>query len=250
MGQTLYIHLIDSWCIGLDIVCICGTQSGTSCVASRHLWNSHICSCSGMCWSRMDEFRHVHLLSTAIVLPLPSFTNYSLMEFRGVSELGVGLQMLPVVVSGPIACVIAIYILPRVPAYIIFGTSMCAFCTGQILMALTPPDQTYWAMTFPTTVVITFGPDLAFASASLIASDAVPHNLQGVAGSFINTVLNYSIAIGLAFAGNVEVGVNGNGDNPLKGFRGAWWLGTGFAGLGILITAVFYKGMAKKHKHE
>ena len=78
-------------------------------------------------------------------------------------------------------------------------------------------------MTFPTTVVITFSPDLAFESASLIASDAVPQNLQGVAGSFINTVLNYSIGIGLALTGNVEVGVNECGDDPLKGYRGAWW---------------------------
>jgi len=117
-------------------------------------------------------------------------------------------------------------------------------------MALTPPEQTYWAMTFPTTVIITFGPDLAFASASLIASDSVPDGLQGVAGSFINTVVNYSIAIGLAFAGAVEVGVSHSGEDPLKGYRGAWWLGTGFGGLGILITAIFYKGMSTKHKYE
>jgi hypothetical protein len=105
-------------------------------------------------------------------------------------------------------------------------------------------------MTFPAIVIIVFGPDLSFASASLIVSDAVPDGLQGVAGSFINTVVNYSISIGLAFAGAVEVGVNQGGQNVLKGYRGAWWLGTGFAGLGILITAIFSKGMSKKHKHE
>lgn len=161
----------------------------------------------------------------------------------------VSLQLLPILVSGPVACTTAIYLLPRVPTYVIFGASMVSFCTGQLLMALTPPEQTYWAMTFPTTIIVCFGPDLAFASASLIASDSVPHGLQGVAGSFINTVCNYSIAIGLAFAGAVETGVNSDGEDPLKGFRAAWWLGTAFAGLGILITAISYKGMSKKHKH-
>lgn len=85
-------------------------------------------------------------------------------------------------------------------------------------MVLTPPEQAYWATTFPTTIIVCFSPDLAFASASLIAADSVPYGLQGVAGSFINTVVNCSIAIGLAFAGAIEVGVNNSGEDPLKGF--------------------------------
>jgi len=110
-------------------------------------------------------------------------------------------------------------------------------------MALTPPERTYWAMIFPTTAIVTFGPDLAFASTSLIASHSAPKGLQGVAGSVVNTAVNYSIAIGLALARGVEAGVNRDGSGPLKGYRGAWWLATGFAGLGIIFTAIFCKGM-------
>jgi len=206
-----------------------------------------VCGCVALGWMSFGMF--TFYLPQLYLLRAKSLTD-SLIQFRHISELEVGLQFFPVIVTGPIACVIAVYLLPRVPTYIIFGASMVSFCVGQILMALTPPEQTYWAMTFPTTAIVTFGPDLAFASASLIASDAVPHGLQGVAGSFINTIVNYSIAIGLALAGAVQSGVNSDGSDPLKGYRGAWWLGTGFAGLGILITAIFYKGMSKKHKHE
>jgi hypothetical protein len=127
---------------------------------------------------------------------------------------------------------------------------MVSFCAGQLMLALTPSNQTYWPMALPTIVIITVGLDLSLASASLIASDAVPNGLQGVAGSFIKTVVNDAIVIGLSFAGAVEVGVNNDGNDLFKGYRGSWWRGTGFAGLGILITAIFYKGMAKKHKHE
>jgi hypothetical protein len=113
-----------------------------------------------------------------------------------------------------------VYLTPRVPAYIIFSAFMVSVCTGRLMLALTLPNQTYWAMTFSTIVIITFDPDLSFASASFsIASDAVPNGVQEV---FINTVLNYAIAICLSFAGAVKVGVNNNGNDLLKGYRGAW----------------------------
>jgi MFS family permease len=250
MGQAIYVYTPHCRGSRVGSVCSGGTKGCTSSITDSDVRYSNVW---GGVWVRrtwMDEFRHVHILFTAIVASPSHIANISLIQFRHISELEVGLQFLPVLVFGPIACVLAVYLLPRVPTYIIFGASMVSFCVGQLLMALTPPEQTYWAMTFPTTAIVTFGPDLAFASASLIASDAVPNGLQGVAGSFINTVVNYSIAIGLALAGAVETGVNRDGSDPLKGYRGAWWLGTGFAGLGILITAIFYKGMSKKHKHE
>lgn len=170
------------------------------------------------------------------------------MEFRGLSELETTLQLAPCVVVGVGAACLAVFMLPRVPGYVIFGLSMLCFFLGQLLLALTPVEQTYWRMTFPTVFLICLGPDLSFACASLIASDKLPRKQQGVAGSLINTIVNYSIALGLALAGNLESAVNDHGNDPLKGFRAAWFLGAGFAGAGIVMTAIFHKGMAKRHK--
>ncbi|EOD49243.1 putative mfs transporter of unknown specificity protein [Neofusicoccum parvum UCRNP2] len=72
-------------------------------------------------------------------------------------------------------------------------------------------------MTFPLVMLVAFGPDLSFASASLIVSDQVPKEQQGAAGSFVNTVVNYSIGLGLAFGGNVEVATNDGGKDVLQG---------------------------------
>jgi len=76
---------------------------------------------------------------------------------------------------------------------------------------------------------------LSFASASLIVSDQVLKELQGAAGSFINAVVNYSVGLGLAFGGNFEGKTNNNGQEPLKGYRSAFWLGADFAGLGVIL---------------
>lgn len=170
------------------------------------------------------------------------------MEFRGLSQLETSLQLLPCAVVGICAACMAVFMLPRVPGYIIFGISMFCFFLGQLLLALTPVEQIYWRMTFPTFILICMGPDLSFACSSLIASDKLPKEQQGVAGSFINTIVNYSIALGLALAGNLEAAVSDHGDDRLKGFRAAWFLGAGFAALGIIMTAIFHKGMAKRHK--
>lgn len=170
------------------------------------------------------------------------------MEFRGLSELEATLQFIPCGLVGILAASMSVFLLPRVPGYVIFGISMICFFLGELLLALTPVEQTYWQMTFPTFLLICLGPDLSFSCSSLIASDKLPKEQQGVAGSLINTIVNYSIALGLALAGNLENAVNDHGNDRLKGFRAAWFLGAGFAAAGIVMTAVFHKGMAKRHK--
>lgn len=64
----------------------------------------------------------------------------------------------------------------------------------------------------------------------------MPPEKQGIAASLVNTVINYSISIGLGMAGTVESHVNDGGRDVLRGYRGAWYLGIGFDGLGILLA--------------
>jgi MFS family permease len=84
--------------------------------------------------------------------------------------------------------------------------------------------------------------DMSFPAATLILSNAVSREHQGVAASLINTVVNYSISLGLGFAGTVEVHVT-KGDrtfnDTLHGYRGALYTGIGLAGLGIFLSFLF-----------
>lgn len=81
--------------------------------------------------------------------------------------------------------------------------------------------------------------DMSFPSGTLILSNSMHHHHQGLAGSLVNTVVNYSISIGLGLAGTVEVHVNDGGKNTLKGFRGASYMGLGLAGLGVILSICF-----------
>lgn len=67
----------------------------------------------------------------------------------------------------------------------------------------------------------------------------MPQKDQGAAGSLVNTVVNYSISMGLGFAGTVERYVNNDGKDVLEGYRGATYMGVGLAGLGSVIATFF-----------
>lgn len=115
--------------------------------------------------------------------------------------------------------------------------SMLAFLTGAILIATAPPDQVYWAQVFVSTLIIAWGMDMSFPAATVILSDAVPREHQGVGASLVNTVVNYSISIALGFAGTVEY-YEADGDQ-LKGYRSALYVSIGLAGLGVCVAATF-----------
>jgi hypothetical protein len=60
---------------------------------------------------------------------------------------------------------------------------------------------------------------MSFPSGTLILSNAMPREHQGLAASLVNTIVNYSISIGLGLAATVESQVDRGGTDTLKGYR-------------------------------
>lgn len=58
---------------------------------------------------------------------------------------------------------------------------------------------------------------MSFPAATLLLSNAMPREHQGVAASLVATVVNYSISLALGFAGTVEVHVP-YGKDMLRGY--------------------------------
>ena len=150
--------------------------------------------------------------------------------------------MSPVAVSGFLASVATGIALSKLKAPIVMAMALSFFTIGHILIATTPVDQTYWAQTFACLIIIPWGMDMSFPAATIIMSNAVSKKNQGIAASLVTTIVNYSISLGLGFAGTVEVHVNNGGHNPqdvLKGYRGAWYVGIGLAATGLFISVVY-----------
>lgn len=161
---------------------------------------------------------------------------------RGASPLLASAWICPVAIFGAIASISTGFLLSRIKPSLVMATALTAFTVGTILIATAPVGQIYWAQLFVCTIVIPFGMDMSFPAATLILSNAVKKEHQGIAASLVNTIVNYSISLSLGFAGTIEGQVNNGGQTPedlLKGYRGAWYLAIGLAGLGIALSLVF-----------
>lgn len=163
-------------------------------------------------------------------------------EYRHTSPLLGSAEFVPAAPVGIVACFVTGLLIARVRPGWIMVMSMTAFTLGNILTAIAPVHQTYWALTFVCLLVIPWGMDMSFPAATLMLSNSVERKHQGIAASLVTTVVNYSISLSLGFAGTVEVHVNNGGKTPeevLRGYRGALYFATGLGALGIVLSVVF-----------
>jgi MFS family permease len=165
-----------------------------------------------------------------------------LQQLRGASPLLAMAQLSPVAISGFLAAITTGHVISRIgPGWVMF-ISMLAFLVGSVLVATMPVDQTYWKQAFVVTLIIPWGMDMSFPAGTLIMSNAVEKKHQGMAASLVNTVVNYSISIGVGIAGTVDTRVSRSGQSGeaiLQGYRGALYLGIGLSTLGVLTSILF-----------
>lgn len=63
-----------------------------------------------------------------------------------------------------------------------------------------------------------------------------------MAASIVLTVVNYSISLGLGFAGTIETNINNGGSttlDKLHGYQSALWFSVGLAGFGVILSLIF-----------
>jgi hypothetical protein len=147
-------------------------------------------------------------------------------------------QTVPVAPIG-LACAMAVaFVLRRIRVAWVMFAAMTAFLVGTLFLATAPVDQTYWINTF-------LAMNWSYPAGSVLMSNAVPRESQGVAASLISTMVNYSISLGLGMSASVERYV-GDKDGPLVAWRSALWFGVALDVLGLLISAFFiWKTRAK-----
>ncbi|KAL8818265.1 MAG: hypothetical protein Q9223_003065 [Gallowayella weberi] len=160
-----------------------------------------------------------------------------LLVLRAQTPLLTSIQYVPCAISGLAAAVTTGVLMSRIRhAYIMLAALLC-FTVGTILIATVPIKQIYWGQTFVSMIVTPWGMDMSFPAGTLILSAALPREHQGLAASLVSTVVNYSISLGLGFAGTVESNIEPG--ETLKGFRAAFYMGIGLASLGVGVAALF-----------
>ncbi|KAH8700947.1 hypothetical protein BGW36DRAFT_415827 [Talaromyces proteolyticus] len=129
----------------------------------------------------------------------------------------------------------------NIPASWIMAIGQTAYLAVSILTAVRRPDSTYWTYFFFSVLIITVSIDISFSAATIIFSNAIPRQYQGMGASIVMTVINYNISLGLRFAGTIETNINGGRIKKadwLLGYRGALWFSVGLAVLGLALSFI------------
>ncbi|CAK4030753.1 MFS general substrate transporter [Lecanosticta acicola] len=167
------------------------------------------------------------------------YTVQILETIRTLTPVETCVQLITLALGGCIAALSTGLSIRHIPAPWLLMIAATSFMVGNILSATMGARQTYWAETFVAFIIISFGMDISFPASTLILSDMAPRNLQGIAASLANTVINYSVSLGLGVAGTAELQVDPDSESLLHGYRIALWVAVGMAGLALLIAACF-----------
>lgn len=167
------------------------------------------------------------------------FFNTLVEDFRHLPALTAAAQISPVAPIG-FVCALAVPFVLRSGvkvAWVMF-TAMAAFFVGTLFLATAPVKQTYWANTFLSIIIMPLGMNWSFPAGTMLMSNAVPREHQGIAASLVSTMVNYSISTGLGVAGTVDKYVS-HAQGAEAGWRGALWFALALDALGLVVSGYF-----------
>lgn len=167
---------------------------------------------------------------------------YSIMfiiNLRQETLLSTASQLVPVPFAGLTASILTSTVVSRQIATppVLLTFALVWFLVGNIFIGTMPVNRSYWLSVFWAYVLSPFGMDMSFPAGTLILSDSMSVQDQGIAASLIGTIVYYSQSLGLGIAGTVEGNV-AQGD-VLRGYRGASYLGIGLSGGGLTVAFVY-----------
>ena len=123
----------------------------------------------------------------------------------------------------------------RVPAFWLVGISSLICCSAPILMAVAPPDGTYWTYPFIAQIFQPVSFAVLFTVGLIVVSDSFAEDTQALGGAVFNTAGQFGGALGLSVlqvVSKLEEKKKSDSeeeeDAMLRGYRASFWAMFGF----------------------
>ncbi|MEV5978121.1 MFS transporter [Streptomyces sp. NPDC052114] len=161
-----------------------------------------------------------------------------LQELRDWSTLQTSLAMIVIGVDAILSPVLTPRLVGRFGnARVIFGGLLLAALAYALFLPV-GADWTY-AMMFPSLIVLGIAFSLAYGPLTIVATEGVAEEEQGLAGALLYTSFQFGAALGLSTvtAVNVAATASGSPADLLDGYRAALWVPLAAALLAALISA-------------
>ncbi|MDQ3787115.1 MAG: MFS transporter, partial [Actinomycetota bacterium] len=189
---------------------------------------------------RLGILRNVALVraNVATVLFAGAFVSFQfitvlyLQEVRGWSAIETGLALLVVAIDAALAPTVTPRLVNRFgnPPVIVAGVAAAVLAYALFLSI--PADAGYWSAMFPTMVLLGIAFTLVYGPLTIVATDGVADEEQGLASGLWNTSFQFGAALGLAVATSLSVTAHG-----LAGLHAALAVPVTAAALALAVTA-------------
>lgn len=178
-----------------------------------------------------------------------------LRDFRNYTPLAQGAAFVPSIPLGAIAALSCGTLLSlNIPVSWLLFFSMLGFVGSDIILATAPVHEVYWRSFLGLWFLAVLGVDWSFPASTILMSDTLPSNLQGLAGSLVSTAVNYGISLWLGIGANVYYQLEDSGLTRLQSWRGEMYFSVGSSGLCVIISLAllvqFYLERRKHHAPE
>lgn len=172
------------------------------------------------------------------------YASFYIEEVVRVSTIMTAVWFTPMCVGGLILATVGGMVLHLLPGRILLLISGIAYMLSSLLFAVVPVEFNYWAYIFPAMICATLGVDVTYNVSNIFITTSLPKARQGLAGSFINSILFLGITVFLSLA---DLAVSETKDKGKRqSYKIAFWLATGLAAGGLILMFLGVKiGKAK-----
>ncbi|USP78351.1 major facilitator superfamily transporter [Curvularia clavata] len=161
------------------------------------------------------------------------YASFYIEEVAGVSTILTAVWFTPMCVGGLILATVGGMVLHLLPGRILLLISGVAYILSTLLFAIVPVEFNYWAYIFPAMICATLGVDITYNVSNIFITTSLPKARQGLAGSFINSLLFLGVTVYLSLA---DLAVSETEDKGKReSYKIAFWLATGLAAAGLVI---------------
>ncbi|POS74642.1 hypothetical protein DHEL01_v206965 [Diaporthe helianthi] len=203
----------------------------------NRLWRqpAFTAACLGVffCWASLNGIEY--------------FTTLYFQQIQGLSALDSSLRYFSQIVMGTSINIALIYLIPRVPVVSLCVITAAATLVSPALMATAAMDENYWLRPFWALLLCPINPWVLFSVCNLVISDALPPEIQSLAGGVFNEVAQFGNSMGLAVTAAIATSVTEHSTSTseraalMDGFRAAFWTVFASTAMVMLVTSVGFR---------
>jgi len=144
----------------------------------------------------------------------------------------------PMAIGGFILAIGEGLLLAIIPGRVLLIISGVGALGAQLLLALVPVGGNYWAFILPSMILGTVGIDLSITLVMVFVTTQLPLARQGLAGGFVNSVLQLGMAIAIGLTDIIRSRTENYG-GTVQSYKNVFWFGVAASGLSLIILAIW-----------